>query len=226
VVAVGYVTRFRQNVRFLGELLQASYFGPVRRFVHQFGTVGGWSPMSSYHLNRRSVGGGVLVVTGTHFLDRMLHYWGYPDELSYRDDSNGGPEANCVATMLFNRPEGAIFGTARYSKTTNLPKGLAIETDEGVIVLRDTTDANVLFRPRSSPTIEYTIAPRRGHEDVSDVFLAQVRDFVNACRTGRRPLVDAEQGLRSLDLLENFYGRRTPLDSDWYQKTAGVSVVA
>ena len=59
VVAVGYVLRFRENVLLLGDLLKAGYFGTVRRFAHQFGSRGGWAPMSSYNLSRRATGGGV-----------------------------------------------------------------------------------------------------------------------------------------------------------------------
>ena len=75
-VAVGYMVRFRENILLLDDLLKRGYFGTVRRFAHQVGTVGGWTPFSSYNLSREATGGGVLVVTGTHFLDCMLHFWG------------------------------------------------------------------------------------------------------------------------------------------------------
>ena len=69
VAAVAYVTRFRDNVQLLGELLSQRYFGAVRRFVYQAGSRGSWSPYSAYNLDRRAAGGGVLVVTG-HALSR------------------------------------------------------------------------------------------------------------------------------------------------------------
>ncbi len=81
VAAPGYVTRFRPNLRLLKSLLDQGYFGRVTRFVHQFGTAGGWAPLSGYNLARSATGGGVLMVTGTHFLDRMLWFWGMPNEV-------------------------------------------------------------------------------------------------------------------------------------------------
>ena len=96
-LTVGYCTRYRANVRLLQRLLSEGRFGQVTRFAHQFGTAGGWAPLSGYNLNRETSGGGVLAVTGTHFLDRMLYFWGYPDRVEYVDDSAGGPEANCSA---------------------------------------------------------------------------------------------------------------------------------
>ncbi len=73
VVAVGYMVRFRENILLLDDLLKAGYFGTVRRFAHQAGTIGGWTPMSSYNLSRKATGGGVLVVTGTHIRPRLHH---------------------------------------------------------------------------------------------------------------------------------------------------------
>ena len=42
VAAVGYVTRFRESTVLLKRILDQQYFGRVLRFVHQFGTAGGW----------------------------------------------------------------------------------------------------------------------------------------------------------------------------------------
>lgn len=223
-LAVGYVSRFRPNVLLLKALLERDYFGRVRRFAHQFGTVGGWSPLSAYNLNRETSGGGVLVVTGTHFLDRMLYLWGYPDDMAFQDDADGGPEANCVATFRFARDAGPIVGTARYSKTTRLPGGLIIETDRGTIVAGDTDSADIVFHPAEAPDLTHTIASDRfGSPEGRDNFAEQIVDFVSACRDGRAPTVSGDQGVRSLRLIEELYARRTPLQSNWYGDAVAVS---
>jgi predicted dehydrogenase len=77
-VAVGYYMRFRNEVILLKRLLDVGYFGHIRRFHFQHGTIGGWSPLSGYNLDRNASGGGVLVVSGTHFIDLMLYWFGYP----------------------------------------------------------------------------------------------------------------------------------------------------
>src|SRR5262245_27965905 len=91
------------------------------------------APMSSYNLSRKATGGGVLVITGTHFLDRMLHFWGYPDDVALADDEQGGAEANCRATFRYTTTDTPCEGVVLYSKTTELPGGLIIETDRGVV---------------------------------------------------------------------------------------------
>lgn len=219
IVAVGYMVRFRENILFLDDLLKAGYFGTVRRFAHQVGTVGGWTPMSSYNLSRKATGGGVLVVTGTHFLDCMLHFWGYPDEVALADDAQGGPEANCLATFRYTTTPTPCEGIALYSKTTELPQGLIIETDRGVVLVADTDEADhLVFRPHAHAQVEQVVH-RRGtppYPQGMSVFQRQLENFVDACQQGRAPMVDGRQGLLSLRLLEELYTRRKALNTDWY----------
>jgi len=223
VVAVGYCLRFWRSTTLLKHLLDEAYFGRVRRFYHQFGTVGGWVPLSGYILNRQSVGGGVLVVTGTHFLDRMLHFWGYPDGVHLADDSTGGPEANAIASFRYDRDDGdAMEGKARYSKTTALPGGLVLETDAGIVTLGETSDSEIILRPRMHPELCEVIRGRSG-QPPKDVFLLQLEDFVDACREGRAPRVTGREALESLRLMAELYGNRVQLIDRWYGQKAEVT---
>ena len=223
VVAVGYMVRFRENILLLDNLLKAGYFGTIRRFAHQVGTVGGWTPMSSYNLSRKATGGGVLVVTGTHFLDCMLHFWGYPDEVRLADDAQGGPEANCMATFRYTNTDAPFEGVALYSKTTELPKGIIIETDRGIVQVPDTDDADgIVFRSHAHEQVEQVIrrSGKPAYPRKMPVFQRQLEDFVDACQQGRSPMVDGRQGLMSLRLIEELYTRREPLNTDWYSHTS------
>lgn len=216
LVAPGYVTRFRGNVQLLKSLLDAGYFGQVRRFVHQFGTAGGWAPLSAYNLRRDSTGGGVLMVTGTHFLDRMLHFWGMPGGIEYLDDSHGGPEANCVARFQYPHRRG-LEGEVRYSKTTALPGGLVLDTDRGTVILADTDDAEIQLRPRERPDLIETVrsADEIGAGDES-TFLTQIRAFATACLGQAAFPVSVEEAVQSLELIERLYACRRPLPEGWY----------
>jgi predicted dehydrogenase len=222
VVAVGYMVRFRENILLLDDLLKAGYFGTIRRFAHQVGTVGGWTPMSSYNLSRKATGGGVLVVTGTHFLDCMLHFWGYPDEVLLADDAQGGPEANCMATFRYTKTDTPFEGVALYSKTTELPRGIVIETDRGIVQVPDTDDADsVTFRSYTHAQVEQVVrrSGKPPYPQKMPVFQRQLEDFVDACQQRRSPMVDGRQGLMSLRLIEELYTRRKTLSTDWYSHT-------
>ena len=220
VVAVGYVVRFRDSILLLDDLLKAGYFGTVRRFAHQVGSRGGWAPMSSYNLSRKATGGGVLVVTGTHFLDYMLHFWGYPDDIALLDDAQGGPEANCLAIFRYTATDTPFEGVALYSKTTELPRGLIIETDRGIIQVADTDEADIMFRPYAHAQVTQVVrrCGKPPYPLAMSVFQRQLEDFVDACRQGHLPMVDGHQGLTSLRLLEELYTRRKAVTTDWYKQ--------
>jgi predicted dehydrogenase/nucleoside-diphosphate-sugar epimerase len=213
VVAVGYATRFRSAVVLLKQLLDAGYFGEIRGFYFQDGTLGGWSPVSGYNLDRKASGGGVLVVVGTHFLDRMLYWFGYPEDCRMLDDADGGPEAQCMLRVHYRDGEHAFGGTIRLSKVFDLPPGLVIDSERGRVVL-GLGGAPLLLRPNDDPSLEIVLQPRQGPYFPPEVdnFQLQLEDFVQACRDQRPPLVDARQGLLSVRLLDELYARRTSLE--------------
>lgn len=105
VLGVGYTTRFRDEVLLLNDLLAAREFGQIKSFHYQEGSVGGWSPVSGYIADKTASGGGVLTVVGTHFLDRMLYWFGYPDACSLTDDLPAAPKP--IALRVFSTPPGA-----------------------------------------------------------------------------------------------------------------------
>jgi predicted dehydrogenase len=220
LVAVGYATRFRDGVLLLEHLLRSRYFGNVYRYAYQFGTPGGWSSLSAYSLSRKATGGGVLMVTGTHFIDRALHLFGYPQEFAYSDDSEGGPEANAIMWTRHTDRGGDVAGFARFSKTVRLPAGLVIETEHGAIVMGETDSSDVIWRPRTGRAAGIEHIVRNRLMDAFDarlsVFQRQLRNFVDACRGETDLVVDGAQALQSLRLIEALYARRTPMNQRWY----------
>jgi predicted dehydrogenase len=210
----------------MGDLLRREHFGRVHRFAYQFGSRGGWAPMSGYNLDLKTAGGGVLMVTGTHFIDRMLDWFGYPVRSQLHDDSLGGPEANAVATFEFAHPRGPIAGTVRFSKAVGLEGGIVLETDEGIVVLRDKPGASIVVRSARTPELESALTMRRTSESPVSPgeFVQQLDDFVAAARTGAPPMVSGRSGLASLRLLEELYRNRKPLPEDWYTSLTAVEV--
>jgi predicted dehydrogenase len=228
VVATGYTTRFRKNVLLMRDLLRRRTFGRVRGFVYQLGTRGGWAPLSAYNLDLRTSGGGVLVVSGTHFLDRMLDWFGYPVAAALTDDSHGGPEAHAIATFTFDDPAGPITGKVRFSKSVSLEGGTVFDTEAGIVILRDQPDAPIVLRSPHTPHVENLFTPRvmRPPGPDQDEWQLQLEDFIRAARTASDPMVSGRQGLESLRLLEQLYRNRTALSEEWYPSLSAVEVRA
>lgn len=220
VVAVGYSTRFRDEVDLVRDVVRSGAFGAVLRFHFQEGTVGGWSPVSAYNLDRKAAGGGVLSIVGAHFLDRMLYWFGYPDEVELEDDGYAGPEAQAFVTVRYRSSGRNFEGTIRLSKLFHLKAGFVMETDDGTFVL-PIGASPLRFLPNHNPDLQLTLQPRGGprYPAGKDNFQIQLEDFIEACRGNRQPLVTARQGLESIRLLEHLYRGRRPL-SDASQNTS------
>jgi len=77
-IAVGFHTRYYPNVMLMKESIERGVLGRIRSFHYEFGTRGGWAPVSGFNLDKRQSGGGVLIDSGSHFIDRMLYWFGSP----------------------------------------------------------------------------------------------------------------------------------------------------
>ncbi|MEO8715173.1 MAG: Gfo/Idh/MocA family oxidoreductase [Acetobacteraceae bacterium] len=206
VVAVGYCLRFNEGVGLVKQMLDEGSLGAVRQFHIQDGSVGGWSPESGYILDRESAGGGVLTVTGSHHLDRILFWFGYPDEVALQHDAAGGPEAHCLATIRYRSRGLRIDGSMLFSKLVRLDAGVAMRTELGTLAT-GVYGSPVLWRGADRPGV---VAELRGvrasrwHPDKT-VFQRQLEDFIEACRRQHPPAVTAEAGLQSVRLINELY---------------------
>jgi predicted dehydrogenase len=222
VAAVGYCTRFRDNVMLASDLLRSGHFGRVRSFAFQSGQAGGWPSVSAYTLSAEATGGGVVMTNGTHYIDRMLLFFGSPDRVGYADDAMGGPEAHATARFFYDRSDPPFTGTGRLSKLVRLRSGMVIAFDDGHLVIPEDERAPLVWRPRTSTVLEMVLKERGAglFPPSMNVFQRQLRDFVDACRNGSDPMVSAAEGLESLRVIQAMYDNRSALAQDWYHEDA------
>jgi len=155
-----------------------------------------------------------MVVNGTHYLDRALYWFGYPQSVVYQDDSHGGPEANAAATISY--PE--LTGTIRVSKTEELTAGCVVETDAGILIHRDWRDPVLEFRLSGMSRSRFVTGdPGMSMAGRPNMYRLQIDDFVKCCRSGRQPQVGVDEGLAVIRLLEELYGCRQTMPDDWYR---------
>jgi predicted dehydrogenase len=215
VLAVGYFTRFYPSTQLTKQLLEAHFLGDIVSFCYEYGAVGRWAPYSGYDLARATSGGGVLIVNGSHFIDRMLYLFGPARALSYSDDSRGGVEANCILTlecMVNGRP---ITGRVMLSKTHSLADRLRIIGEGGTLEIGENQKHSVSYYPSDSDLRHEIFAKSSTVAANDDYFQLQLEDFVRAILTGGEPRVSGEQGLTSVALMEECYQMATPLPEPW-----------
>lgn len=222
-VAVGFHTRHSGSCRALKRALESSEFGAIRGFAHQDGSRGGWSPLSGYNLDTRRAGGGVLMTTGTHFIDRLIWLWGEPERVSFRSNGTRGPESHCIANFEFNRDDYVFQGHAVFSKVIGLDESTVVDTDAGLLIMHSDAAERLLFRPHASPHLEYEIGPRGEPPDPRGLYQRQLEDFVHACRTKTAPLVDAATGALSARVVSSLYANAVSLDFDITAETGAAN---
>ncbi len=220
ILAVGFVARFWPSTELLKQLVASRFLGALQSFDYEFGSPGGWSPLSGYNLARSTCGGGVLVVSGSHVLDQMIYLFGDVDVTSHADDARGGIEANCrtgFAATVDGRP---LRGRVVLSKTHQLPNRLRIVGEHGTLEARGSETRSVTYLPSGSTLQhEITAAALPPADAEPDYFQLQLQDFVHAIRTGAAPRVDGEQATRSVVLTERCYAIATALDEPWCEAT-------
>lgn len=212
VLAVGFHTRQSGACRTLKHCVQSGLFGAVRYVSHQDGSVGGWAPVSGYNLNRQTAGGGVLVTTGTHFVDRMLWFFGFPSSLEFFDDSADGPEGHCVVRCAWEKSNNLINCQAVFSKVMPLPENTVVETDEGLLVMSADVAEYVDFHPHRDKKVRYRITQPGHAEDRRNLYQRQLEEFIAACRHGPAACVRGEEALESVRLVDALYKCRQPIE--------------
>jgi len=220
VLAVGYYTRFFSSTNLLKRLLETRLLGTISSFEYEFGTEGGWAPLSGYNLTRQTAGGGVLVVSGSHFIDRMLYLFGPARILSYKDDAHGGVEANCVAAFDCQDSGNSVEGHVTLSKTHRLSNKLRIVGANGTFEVAEGQSESVAYYPRDSDLrheISFT-SPITGSAG-DDHFKMEIEDFIRAIRTGGKPMVNGQEGTESVALIEECYSIAQPIDEPWVDQS-------
>lgn len=214
VLAVGYTKRFEPNFELMKRLIDEAFLGRLDGFEFEYGSAGGWAPVSSYNLRREGAGGGVLMTNGCHLLDRMVCWFGKPSSVTFSDDWHGGVEANCSAVFGF---ESGLTGEVRLSKTLPLRNRFRLYGERGCIEIENAQHGSVTFFPARQRGVKHQITEHPAREALSDIeyFRLQIEDFAHAIHTGTQPRVSGREGLASVELIEQCYRVRTPLPESW-----------
>jgi len=222
VLAVGLVTRFFPSTELTKRLIESGFLGRLESFDYEFGTAGGWETQSGYNLVRSASGGGVLVVSGSHFVDRMIYLFGDVKLVSYRDDNYGGVEANCVAQFEGTVHGSTVKGQVTLSKTHRLSNRLRIVGAQGTLEILEGQTRSVTHIPiLGGLTHDISNLEMGTGKAEPDYFAVQLEDFVRAIQTGTCPRVDGWQGSKSVAIIERCYETAKPLEEPWCTKTLG-----
>lgn len=209
-LAVGLVRRFYPVTSVLKGIVNNKTFGNLQSFDFEEGHVFEWKLQSDYLLSKHKAGGGVLMDTGVHTLDQLVHCIGFPDRVEYFDDSKGGVEADCL--LKLEMADG-VKGLVRFSRIRKLRNTMIFQFEKAKIEvgLNANSDLSITLNNISS-----VITAQVNSEDGStfknkDAFNAQLHDFGTAIREERSCRVNGEEGMLSIQLIDKCYASRKPI---------------
>jgi len=214
VLAVSLVRRLLPHFQLFKSLLDSSVIGQVTKFEVEEGAVFNWPVQGSGFFNHAKSGGGVLIDNGAHLLDALLWWLGDFKEVSYRDDAQGGVEADCHLDLLMK--SGAL-GTVKMSRLRNLRNEITVHGELGVLKM-SLVSGEIDLKPSGAAL---SLSGRAFSNEGSvmpttlSLFEQQYQGIVN--KINGQPAVDAsmtsaESCLPSIKLIETCYQNRTSAD--------------
>lgn len=215
-ISVGYWSRHVDSNMLMKELLDSKYFGKILSYEFEFGTPGGWAPVSGYIIDKELSGGGVLSLSGTHIIDRFIYWFDVPYSFDYEDDSHGGVEANCKARFYHKNDMGEFTGSIFLSKTVLLKNRLVIYFEKATCEITEGGDRAFKVYPKQNEDIQYDISRRlEKNKSLKNPFQAQFDNFLDCLEGQSKPTVDGEFAAKSVKLIEEMYNNRKQAPEPW-----------
>lgn len=215
-LSVGLLRRYLQVARWTKALVQSGTLGTILRVEAREGFVFNWATASDALLRRSLSAGGVLMDTGAHTLDLLSWWFGPMTPTSYRDDAEGGVEADCLLEVDI-----ASGGSGRIelSRLRNLRNTVRIEGSAGFVEVHVARNEVLTGSPGVLSFSHEGLSPTTFEPQLfPSLFDAEIRDFLKSATTGEQVGIGGVEGIASVGLIEGAYAIRTPLAYPWHQE--------
>ena len=196
VVQVGYNLRFHPPLQKLKELVNGQAVGKIRWGRVESGSyLPEWRPWQDYRLSytaSRELGGGIIL-DGSHELDYVTWLFGSPVELACMAGKVSNLEVSVedCATMLLRFPDGSQLDVHVDFMQRSYSRGCVFAGENGKLQW-DFTSNTVLQRcGEDSKVFPFDCA-------VNDMYVAEMRHFIECVENGRKPQVTLQEGIRTL----------------------------
>jgi predicted dehydrogenase/nucleoside-diphosphate-sugar epimerase len=226
VLTVGLFRRLLPAIRLFRAAVDAGHVGDPLRVVAEVGDAYTWSLTTLAGMRRQEAGGGMLIDMGSHVLDLLLYMFNAaPRLVEYADNAGEGVETDCALQMTLHRRNAAIPARVELSRTRSLSNSIVLEGSRGRLEWKFGERAKLLVHsndvfvdPLSSLARPCTIEAAWGDEPEQpgyEGFRAQIDDLLRAIRTHSDGELSGESVLPTVDVIEQCYARRRPLDEPW-----------
>ena len=207
-----FMYRFMDTVRQMKEAVDQGWLGKLvlGDCVTKFFRTQAYYNQAPWRGSFWGEGGGVLMASTIHTIDNLIWIMGDVDSLSgFYSTATHDMEAEDVAVASLRFKNGAL-GTIVGSTSTKpgYPRRFEIHGEKGSILMLG--EDIVAWDVDGMDGSKYTNQPKKslgdswssaGYADSTNHRL-QLRDFVDAIKEGRRPLVDGREGRKALEVVK------------------------
>jgi predicted dehydrogenase/nucleoside-diphosphate-sugar epimerase len=223
-LSVGLLRRYLRIAQWTRALLESKVLGEVQSFEAREGIVYNWDVSSDAILRPDLAGGGVLMDIGTHTLDLILWWLGNVESFTYRDDSAGGVESDCI---LDCRLASGATGRVELSRGRNLRNTIRIEGTRGFVEVH-------LYRNEVQAGSSNALAFRHDGASPADMqpqffpelFDSELEAFRKTASGGELIGISGREGAKSVELIERCYAARQSLAPPWSDVSVAATVEA
>jgi predicted dehydrogenase/nucleoside-diphosphate-sugar epimerase len=226
VLTVGLFRRLLPAIRLFRAAVDAGHVGDPVRIVAEVGDAYTWTLTTLAGMRRQEAGGGMLIDMGSHVLDLLVYIFNAaPRLVEYADNAGEGVETDCTIDLMLHRRSLAIPTRVELSRTRTLNNAIVLEGTRGRLEWKFGERAKVLVHsqdvfvdPALSRARPCTIEAAWGDEPEQpgyEGFRSQIDDLLQAIRTRTEGQLSGESVLPTVDLIEQCYAQRRPLDEPW-----------
>lgn len=199
---VAHNIRFRPSVQRLKQAIETEEFGKVINI--NCWVEGGMKPNPGSWFSRKdSLGGGVLIAHGCHYIDAFLWLLGQPERVTGLGTRIGTEwmegEGTQHSTLLFTNGALAHLTTSWGMKFKNPPARMHVHTTEACLILNDTKLE--VITEKGKETLFEQAEPLAGGYKI----LSVIDHFLDCIRTGHPPLTDGYSSLAALQVIWSIY---------------------
>ena len=214
-IGVGQVRRYAKPTATARKLLQGQFLGPILRVAASEGMrVRATGRGTGWHMTDPAAGGGVLMETGSHLVDQVLYVLDAESavlrEAAQRRHLGLELASTVVADVKAGTSE-SIECSIELSMLDDLCNGVFIEFPNYVLKVGLFFEETLSLVKRDG-TVLCEIATPDGVDNPTKGFVAEWRDFLEQCRTGRPSAVDAKSVRLTTALIEASYKQAQDAD--------------
>lgn len=223
ILAIGLYRRFFPATEAINNIIKNRLLGSLERFTIREGNASEWQAASDSFFSSATASGGVFFDVGVHVVDQLISWLGEPSDFFYEDDAMEGLDVNARLTLTY--PDD-ITGEIRLSKDWENENAHTFYFENG-IVRWAVGNANGLrvSMPGQNALLSGSLNSFSLNDSdvvVGDVmrndpqcFIEQLRNVTASMRKEESLRVPGGEGIRSLQLIEQYYARKHLIGMPW-----------